>query len=325
MLIQGAFDEFIMVAPGSDYGIAMWSDIKKVDNATFLEYVIDSDNRLLNLLHHIHFSFWINGMVQLPFQSLWRKQYTLNKLHFSDNKKYCVIFTDISACRTDINFLKYLHHKKNITMVMVLVNIFNSKRKLIQNRLPYFERVFSFDKNDCDNYGFSYYPTFYSIEQDVRQADCPKTTAFFIGSSKGNRHERIKQLFNLIKEKGGKPEFYLVGVNNSSEMQDGIHYNQRLSYREVLNHILETNCVIEIMGGNQSGLTLRAMEAICYDKKLVSDNPSVKDLKYYKTGFIKFIDSMEDVDVNFICNKEIINYQYTGDFSPIHFLEKLNE
>ena len=133
------FDEYIMVAPGSDYGVAMWSDIKNVENAVFLDYVIDSKNRVLQRLHHIHFSFGINSRIQLPLQQLWKHQYAINKLGIDPKKRVCIIFTDISACRTDVSYLKYLHELDNVTMVMVLVNVMESKHKLIGKRLSYFD------------------------------------------------------------------------------------------------------------------------------------------------------------------------------------------
>lgn len=223
------FDEYIMVAPGSDYGVAMWSDIKNVDNAVFLDYVIDSKSRVLQLLHHIHFSFGINSRVQLPLQQLWKRQYAINKLGIDPQKRVCIIFTDISACRTDVSYLKHLHELDNVTMVMVLVNVMESKHKLIEKRLSYFDQVYSFDKKDCEKYGFSFYPTFYSITREPTGNDAITSDAFFVGVSKGDRHSILKKLYHNIEKSGGTAEFYLSGVGQSEERDDGIQYDQWLS------------------------------------------------------------------------------------------------
>lgn len=319
------FDKFIMVAPGSDYGIAMWSDIKNVDNATFLDYVIDSRNKFLKVLHHIHFSFGINSRVQLPLQRLWKKRYALEKMQISSNERICIIFTDISACRTDSKYLSYLHSLDNVTMVMVLVNVMNSKKKLINKRLSFFDQVYSFDKQDCEKYNFIYYPTFYSVTRESGDAQSIKSDAFFVGVSKGDRHETLCALFKSIQEKGGKPEFYISGYKNKSEQIQGIHYDQWLDYKDVLDHVMETNCVVEIMGAGQTGLTLRAMEAIVYNKKLLTNNRSIKSLRFYDSGFIQYFEKLSDIDVAFICRRENVDYQYAGEFSPIHLLERIDE
>lgn len=319
------FDEYIMVAPGSDYGVAMWSDIKNVDNAVFLDYVIDSKSRVLQLLHHIHFSFGINSRVQLPLQQLWKHQYAINKHGIDSKKSVCIIFTDVSACRTDVSYLKHIHELDNVTMVMVLVNILESKHKLIKKRLSYFDQVYSFDKRDCEKYGFSYYPTFYSVTRKPTENGVVASDAFFVGVSKGDRHSILEKLYHDIEMSGGIADFYISGVSQSKKRVDGIHYDQWLSYKDVLDHVMETNCVIEIMGDGQSGLTLRAMEAIVYNKKLLTNNESVKQLSFYGTGHIRFFENPDEIDIGFVVNREAINYGYNGEFSPIHLLEKIDE
>lgn len=326
MLIESKhFDQYVMVAPGSDYGIAMWSDLKKVDNVIFLDYVINTKSRLIRLCHHLHFSFGVNKKIQLPFQSIWKKKYSLEEVRISSDKKTCIIFTDVSACRTDAKYLKNLHKMNNVTMVMVLVNVMNSKNKLIANRLDCFDQIYSFDKHDCDKYGFIYHPTIYSVTRDNVDSKISESDAFFVGVSKGNRHEFLKKLYQKIHERGGQSAFYISGVKNNSEKLEGICYDRWLSYKNVIEHLLKTNCIVEIMGPGQSGLTLRAMEAIVYNKKLLTNNESITSLRFYNSGFIKYFENVESVDIDFLINHSVVDYKYDGEFSPIHLLEKINE
>ena len=317
------FDHYIMVAPGSDYGVAMWSDLKKMENVIFLDYVVKPSNKLISILHHIHFSFSINQKIALPLQSLWSGFYSISRIKFERNQKYCLLFTDISACRTDSGYLRKLSKLPNITMVMVMVNVMASKKKLIMARIPFFHYVFSFDKTDCTKYHLYYYPAFYSRTE----AKKPKTLtsdAFFVGASKGDRHKKIRILYERLKKRGGNPEFYLAGEKSEKDRLVGIHYDQWLSYRDVLGKVLSTNCLIEIMGEGQTGLTLRAMEAICYDKKLVTDNPAVKRLKFYSTGNILYTDNIAWADLDFICDRVPVSYNYQDEFSPVHFIAHFN-
>ena len=50
------FDQYILVAPGSDYGNIMWQDIGLLDKAIMLENPLKSNNKLIRLIHHVHFS-----------------------------------------------------------------------------------------------------------------------------------------------------------------------------------------------------------------------------------------------------------------------------
>lgn len=316
------FDEYIMIAPGSDYGRAMWSDLEKIDNCSFMEYVISTKNPIINLAHHVHFSFGVNKRIQLPFQNIWKNSYVTSQYDFSDDKKYCLILTDVSACRIDCHYLKELSQRNNITMVLVAVNTISKKKKITDKRLSYFDYCFSFDRYDCDRYGFVYHPTNYSVQEVNRNTNI-ESDAFFVGSYKPSRYRDLVELYTQIVKSGGVADFYIINVPKSEKKIAGIKYNSPLSYKEVLQKSMRTNCIVEIMGDNQSGLTLRAMEAICMNKKLYTNNMTIKELNYYSSGYIRYANDFSSIDVRFIKEKIPVDYKYDGDFSPIKLLEHI--
>lgn len=315
------YDKYILVAPGSDYGKAMWEDINKIDNGCVLDKVIASDNKFINILHHIHFSFAINSRIKLPFQGIWKRTYSLNKIIFNENEQYCVIYTDISAGRTDRKYLEKLHNKKNVKVVLVMVNTMRHRKKVLDDKFKYFDRIFSFDMDDCRKYDFIYHPTNYSILNINQDVDI-LYDAFFVGVSKG-RQEELEKIFEWLKVAGANSSFYISGVEKKNNPD--IYYNQWLSYQEVLQHIEKSNCIVEVMENNQSGVTLRTMEAICYNKKLLTNNQSVKKLPFYKTGYIQVFEKLSDIDPEFVLDRKPVDYHYQGEFSPIHLLEHINE
>lgn len=320
-----AFDKYIFVSPGSDYIITSMGELKTVSNCIFYDYVIkDSCSRLLKKLHHIHYSFALNRYFDLPFQFLWRKKYVLNKEQFNDGKKYCVIFTDVSACRVDTGYLKSLQSCPNVTMVLIHANVIASKERVIKSRLKYFSLIFSFDKGDCERYGFYHYTTYYSklpLDANVQK----ESDAFFVGVSKGGRHKKLVKLFRRMQENGAKADFYIAHHKDNTDREKGIHYNEWLNYDDVLQKVLRTNCIVEIVGENQQGFTLRAIEAICYNKRLLTDNAVVKDSKYYDTGFILYTPNIEDADISFITDATPVEYNYGYEYSPARFLDYIDE
>lgn len=316
------FDEYILVAPGSDYGRAMWSDIEKLPNGTILESALKSSPRIIEIMHHIHFSFAINRKVQLPFQNIWKPLYLLETVRFDVDKKYCVIYTDVSAARTDRKYLAELQKRDNITMVLVMVNTMARRDSLIEKRREYFDQVYSFDKKDCEKYGFIYHPTNYSMA-DLGE-DSINQDAFYVGVSKG-RADTIGKVFKRLQSEGANALFYISGLESGEKKLEGIRYNEWLNYGQILKYIQHSNCIVEIMDGKQEGVTLRTMEAICYNKRLLTNNQSMKESRYYNTGNIQVFRSPDEIDVNFVMSRDKVDYKYDGEFSPVHLLEHINQ
>ena len=204
-------------------------------------------------------------------------------------------------------------------MVLILVNTMMRRGNVIKRRLKYFKYVFSFDQKDCETYGFIYHSTNYSmVPLDAREST--ETDAFFVGVSKG-RAESLGTIYTRIKDAGGTPEFFISGMKNNEIRVEGIHYNQWLDYGQVLDHIRKTNCLIEVMDGDQNGVTLRTMEAVCYNKRLLTNNRSVMQSPFYESGFIKVFDSIDSIDISFVCDRSPVDYHYQGEFSPVHLIE----
>ncbi len=317
------FDEYIMAAPGSDYGKAMWSDIGNVKNAILLNDAIkDNTPKLIRLLHHIHFSFWLNKKIDLPFQGAWKPFYSIESVSLHPNKKYCIIFTDISACRTDIRYLEQLSHKKNVTLAMIMVNTVDKKERILKKRMQYFSMLFSFDKNDSEKYGAYYHPMNYSVDTSLCKSKV-RYDVFFVGMAKA-RLPMLKAIYKKLRKSGVKALFYISGVDKTQMSRCGIRYNQWLSYSDVLQYTMQSNCLIEVVDAEQSGITLRTMEAICYNKRLITNNRTIIDSPYFNSAYIKVFEKLSDIDVEFLKDRSPVDYHYQGDFSPIHLLEHIN-
>ena len=318
------FDKYIIVAPGSDYGRAMWADLEKKRNCIFLDYPLADTNKILKILHHLHFSFGINNRFSLPLQSLWKPYYSLGKIQYSQAENYCIILPDVSACRIDEGYLRDLSEKRNIELVLVNVNIKKKKGRLLDKREKYFSKIFSFDKSDCAKYGYIYHPTIYSYTWS-NEKEAYESDAFFVGSYSPERYKKLLGLYELLVSRGNKVDFNIVNVPSSQRRINGIQYNKKMPYKEVLNKIASTRCIVEIMNPGQTGLTLRAMEAICNNKKLLTDNESIIALDYYSTGYIDYSSSFTEQDADFVFNKVDVDYSYRGDFSPERLIEHIEK
>ena len=82
-------------------------------------------------------------------------------------------------------------------MVLVNVNIVKKKKKLIDKRLHCFSKIFSFDKDDCSQYGYIFHPTIYSV-QKLGETLNVDTDVFFIGTYTEEIYKKLIQLYKYI-------------------------------------------------------------------------------------------------------------------------------
>lgn len=312
---------FIIIGSGSDYNQIMWSDIQKLENCKFLLNPSAINNKFLYYFYHLHFSFNIKRKLNLPFKRFWRKYYSLEQIKIDPNEEYCIVFNDVALGRYDENYLNKFTKLNNVHLVLMLVNTMERMKPIIGSHLKYFDSIYTFDQNDSKKFQFIYYPTMYS-KINYELSDNKKSDAFFVGVAK-KRLPLLKSIFRKLNESGVNCRFYISKVRKSQTANDGIIYNNWLSYEDVLQYVIGSNCIIEVLDQNQVGGTLRMFEAICYNKKILTNNQLIKESKYYNPNFMQIFESVDDINPNFITSDIKVDYKYDNTFSPINFIKEL--
>ena len=62
-----------------------------------------------------------------------------------------------------------------------------------------------------------------------------------------------------------------------------------LSYEEVITKIKKSKCLLEINLEGQEGITLRTLEALFFNKKLITNNIKIKEYDFYNENNIYVI------------------------------------
>lgn len=58
--------------------------------------------------------------------------------------------------------------------------------------------------------------------------------------------------------------------------------SNNISYSEILNNISQSKCLVDIVQDGQEGLTYRPLEALFYNKKLITNNKTITEYDFYK-------------------------------------------
>ena len=316
---------YVVVYPNRDYGKLMWKDLENSKNIDIVREPLISGNMLTKWLFKVHFSFYINNKIRLPLKRIWFNKYNLSNLPYRKEDDYIIIMTDPALCNYSKEYMEKLKAKGNIKMVLLMINSLNRMKKVISPMLPLFDRIYTFDRREARKYKFYYYPTIYSTV-DLRNTkkknaiDC-----FFVGVAK-DRLDKLVKIYDHLEAGHAQCVFYISGVKKHAQVKrEGIVYNEWLSYQDVLDKVAESETILEVMDDNNAGVTLRTLEAICYNKKLITDNIKIKDNDFYSSQYMQLIDYHRlDGLTEFIHAGMEVNYHYDNRYSPKYFIAELD-
>ena len=145
-----------------------------------------------------------------------------------------------------------------------------------------------------------------------------KSDIYFIGRDKG-RKDFLIDLFNILSDNGCVCDFTINGVEKNAVVQ-GVKTGRGILYNQVIQEIQSTNCILEVIQQGQNGVTLRYYEAVCYNKKLLTNNADIVNYPFYNPEYMKVFTKLEDIDVKWIKEQVDVNYKYNGEYSPINLV-----
>ena len=190
----------------------------------------------------------------------------------------------------------------------------NGLWKEIEAVMDVFDEILTIHPYNCSRYGFRYLPYIYAKpELTSKIENLHETTLFFCGVAEEYRQKLIYEIIQQCEKKGIDFEIYLKPCGHDWIKKDNVHYSE-MSYEQNVQRIQKAKCILEIMHEGYVGITQRYLEAIIYNKKLLTNNAEIMNLPYYETGYIRYFEKIEDIDWNWISSDDVIDYHYQGEF-----------
>ena len=285
---------------------------------------------VLNFLQRVHHSFRLNEMVKLSYHEWW-----YSSLFRILDKDTCVIFAGtLPVYMVDRRFLNRVKSTGAKMALIIIDSLHGPTRHIPLVRPDIFgfpwDIIFSYDGNDCKEYGFKHLPgTIYSVMDDVKSVK-DFCDLYFIGQDKAGRTKKAIEIYKACQSAGIETDFNCVGGSHDGPGMDlksrkGIHFFKKgINYDQVVSRVLSANCILELVGKGQQVQTARYYEAVCYNKKLLTNNPTVKELSFYDPRYMRYFETVEDIDFSWVKEKVDIDYHYAGEFSPLHILDELD-
>ena len=198
-----------------------------------------------------------------------------------------------------------------------VVSSFYMKMRLFRKN---FSKLFSFDLHDCTQENMIHIQEPFSLHNFTEKPNA-EYDVMFVGAAK-DRLVKILNVYKVLRQKGFKTDFHIVGVRDTEQLfADDIVYNKPLNYKEVLQHVIKSRCVLEILQKNASSPTTRYSEALIFNKFLITDCAYFKDRDDIPENVIYF-DQIKDIDWSKL-NTDLknVNPKFLKELSVGNFIE----
>ena len=184
----------------------------------------------------------------------------------------------------------------------------------------------SYDEGDCEKYGFEHFDEFESKIDIPIEKDYPISDVFYAGLAK-DRVKRLVAIYDELSQAGIKCLFIIVDSKKEERVErEGIKYlDKQLTYPEMLWYSVNSKCILELNRTGATGYTSRFLEAVLFNKKLITDNKCIKETKFFNPSYINIFESERDIDINMIKDDGKVDYHYNNEFSPIRRLEQIDK
>lgn len=286
-------------------------EIKKEMEKQGADVTYFSDNPFNNLLNS-------NFIKKFPkLRNFFYKIYFKYVIHeLKETYQFCFV---IKGDMIPLEFLEKLKLEFVNTFIMYQWDSIKRFPTIIE-RLNYFDYIFSFEKEDTLLYSQMHYLALFYLSDYFNlnyEESVEKNIDFlFIGSNHSDRLIILNKLVKIMEENKFSYYFhiqnnfipYLKNVILDRQMRKNLKIGytwKSLSKKKIIDLYKKSKVIIDIQEPNQRGITIRMIESLAAQKKVITTNSYIKNYDFYNTNNIKII-SRNNPEFDF----EILNAKY---------------
>jgi hypothetical protein len=163
-------------------------------------------------------------------------------------------------------------------------------------------RAYTFDPDDARDGGIGLAPQVYRQLSDFAEqaagGAAPARDVFFLGADKG-RLPQLRALKEALRDAGLSTHFHVIADKRGhyTAEERACLATQALPYAENLRQVARSRAVLELLQSCQSGPTIRSMEALFLNRKLITNNAALRTNALYHPSrvFILGEDDLADI------------------------------
>lgn len=218
----------------------------------------------------------------------------------------------------------------NTIMEGVLTNLKCKKILLIRNPISLesldkirnlFDHIYTFEEGRMEELRVGFLPQFIPVGfydiNNYSSSLLSENVCYFLGKNK-NRLKEINNVFFILKEMNCSCNFLIV--KDKGDVDDSNFYiDKQITYEENLANVMNCTIILDIVQNGQVGWTLRTLEALYLNKKIITNNLSLLRSDIYSSNRFFIIGYDEWSDLNAFLNSSVnpvdadILYKYSPD------------
>lgn len=282
-------------------------------------------------------SYTVDYFSETPDSNFKSKLYSrLNKKEKLDEIKINHSTNIANSCGTDYDLVFVIKCDYLTSDALKLIRKKNPKAKFIlylwdslarfqkvQQKFSFFDKIYSFDRIDCEgNTILNFNPLFYRNEYNLENASTAKKKdvigLYHLGWYHSDRLVLIKKISKFLKQNSidykmilytGYPNYFIQKILGG-ELKGNKEYLifKPVSASENFKNISLSKATLDIAHPMQSGLTMRTIELLSAQKKIITTNADIINYDFYNSDNIMIIDRYHPIiDLRF----------FSSEFKPI--------
>lgn len=168
-------------------------------------------------------------------------------------------------------------------------NMVGRASHILPDQIPSYYRIWTYDEYDSKTYGLKLSKVSSYFNNYIKPKEKTEYDVLYVGADKG-RGEYLLQLETKMREMGLRTKFVITAVRRTDKKK--AYYQKRLDYLEIIDLIVKSKAILNVALENQKGITVRDMESLFFDVKLLTTNSYIKQTDIYHPNNVFLIDGL---------------------------------
>ncbi len=181
------------------------------------------------------------------------------------------------------------------------------KKTISPDKIPNEIEIWSYSKADIEKYkiyNIRYNTQFFfdCLVPQKKYFDI-KTEVFFLGRIK-HREDMLDSCIKLLRRYNIKTKAYVVADERHKISKHEFQFVDEMNYDAVLQEVATSRALLDLYLDNQAGLSLRVMEALFFNKKLITNNINIDKFDFYSAANIFIIGKDNEKNLEYFIYSE---------------------